>query len=448
LNCLQGITYNLKEDDTLYFLHIPKTAGMSLVSILDNYFDYDSILLERDWYDLITTLPRDFSRYRLIRGHFGYSINRILPKKPIFMTMLREPVERTISDYEHIARDPMSSELKDFFLKKRLSDFLMDDSMNWRLTNNQIRHIGLDRDVTDRAFFPVKTGLGMVSPTMSIEYKSDDDPSDEKLFDIAKQRLIEFPFFGITERFYDSMLLFAYTFGFRPNANLNKKNVATNRTRRDDLTETTMDLLLKCTELDRDLYTYGKEIFDSRFTKMVHDLEEKYASRGLQNMPFHNKIIEMLQKNHEDRYGNKERFDFIEYDSRQKLQGTGWEAREFTPEGTAFRWTGPESVSSMYFALKRDKDKKLRFRISYVIIPSLLESLKVKVDGEVVELKELSNYKDRRVFEVMIPKIDKQEKQFTSIIFEVDHTVSPQSINYNSVDDRLLGIAIDWIRIF
>ncbi|MGC1708240.1 MAG: hypothetical protein WA799_00350 [Nitrosotalea sp.] len=444
---MQSITYDLKEDDILYFLHIPKTAGMSLVSILDNYFDYDSILLEIAWQELILTLPRDFSRYRLIRGHFGYSIHRILPKKPIFMTMLREPIERTISDYEHMKREALNFNLVEFFSKKNISDFLTDDSTSWRLTNNQIRHIGIDRDILAHADSIVKTGLGNIRPSMTIEYKSDGEPSDEELLEIAKQRLLEFPFFGITERFYDSMLLFAYTFGFRPNINLSKRNVTHNRTRRDDLPEDSIELLLNCTKLDRDLYAYGKDIFDSRFIKMVHDLEEKYTNHGIQNMSFQDRMLEMLQKNHEDRYCGIYGSDFIEYDFRQKVQGIGWEAREFAPDGTAFRWIGPETTASMYFALKRDKDKKLRFRIPYVITPDILENLKVKVDGKVVELEELLNYRDKRVFEVTIPKIEKQEERFTSVVFQVDHVVSPSSINLNSTDDRLLGIAIDWIKV-
>ena len=35
---------NLKEDDILYFLHIPKTAGTSLSSIIDKYFDRKKVL--------------------------------------------------------------------------------------------------------------------------------------------------------------------------------------------------------------------------------------------------------------------------------------------------------------------------------------------------------------------------------------------------------------------
>src|SRR5690348_13333798 len=104
---------------------------MSIISILDNHFDYDSILPESAWQELWTTIPRDFSRYRLIRGHFGYSIHRILPKKPIFMTMLREPIERTISDYEHMKRDPVVPGLETHFSKKEnISDFLIDDNLN------------------------------------------------------------------------------------------------------------------------------------------------------------------------------------------------------------------------------------------------------------------------------------------------------------------------------
>jgi hypothetical protein len=41
------IEYRLKDDDILYFLHIPKTAGTTLTTIIDNNFDLDSIFPEQ-----------------------------------------------------------------------------------------------------------------------------------------------------------------------------------------------------------------------------------------------------------------------------------------------------------------------------------------------------------------------------------------------------------------
>ena len=97
----------INDRKSLYFLHIPKTAGTTLISIIDDHFNLDSILHEQVWNEILPKIPETFSQFRLIRGHFGYGLHRVLTKKPLFLTMLREPVDRVLSFYEHIRRDPI-----------------------------------------------------------------------------------------------------------------------------------------------------------------------------------------------------------------------------------------------------------------------------------------------------------------------------------------------------
>ena len=61
------ITYELKEDDLLYFLHIPKTAGTTFASVLDNYFDFNSILPQQVWSQLLKNRPKNFSKLFFVK---------------------------------------------------------------------------------------------------------------------------------------------------------------------------------------------------------------------------------------------------------------------------------------------------------------------------------------------------------------------------------------------
>jgi len=45
--------YQLKDDDTVFFLHVTKTAGTTFISILDSYFDHNSIYPEQLWHELL-----------------------------------------------------------------------------------------------------------------------------------------------------------------------------------------------------------------------------------------------------------------------------------------------------------------------------------------------------------------------------------------------------------
>ena len=125
-NIPNSFEYNLKKNDILYFLHIPKNAGTSLIAILENYFDLNSIFQGKYWQNLILHKPKNFSKLRFFRGHFGYGLHRILQRKPIYITMLRDPVERTLSDYYHIRRDPTFWHDNRFYSTKSISNLLDD----------------------------------------------------------------------------------------------------------------------------------------------------------------------------------------------------------------------------------------------------------------------------------------------------------------------------------
>ena len=47
---------NIKSDDFVYFLHIPKTAGTSLTNIIENNFNFDQIYPKRIWPELFENL--------------------------------------------------------------------------------------------------------------------------------------------------------------------------------------------------------------------------------------------------------------------------------------------------------------------------------------------------------------------------------------------------------
>lgn len=88
------ITHIIKDEDVVCFLHIPRTAGTTFISIVDSFFDNNSIYPKQLWHELLARGETDFSKFRLFRGHFGYGIHHLLEKKPVYLTILRNPLER------------------------------------------------------------------------------------------------------------------------------------------------------------------------------------------------------------------------------------------------------------------------------------------------------------------------------------------------------------------
>jgi hypothetical protein len=217
---------------------------------------------------------------------------------------------------------------------------------------------------------------------------------------------------------------------------------------REEFSKDVIDKIVECTKLDAELYAYARSLFEDRFSYMVQDLKEKYYDQSLADMPFQQMIYELLERHYNNRFAeSKDPVHSIEYDFSTSMSGSGWYAREVLSDGKIFRWTGPDTTATIDFPLRRDSDLRVQFHISLYLTQDILDSLRLRVNDTLIETKRTTN-NSGIVFEGVIPKSALQtEKNFVRFSFEVNHTVSPHSINLDSLDVRMLGLAFSWIKI-
>jgi hypothetical protein len=88
----------------LYYIHIPKTAGTSLRSFLRNMIYGDKIC---EVYSQIRDLNeaeyrKSVKNREIYFGHFSYGFHKLLKdKNPSYVTVLRDPIARVVSLYNH-----------------------------------------------------------------------------------------------------------------------------------------------------------------------------------------------------------------------------------------------------------------------------------------------------------------------------------------------------------
>jgi len=160
----------------------------------------------------------------------------------------------------------------------------------------------------------------------------------------------------------------------------------------------------------------------------------------------------MLEKHYADRFNKsiEQQVSSIDYDFKPRLSGSGWFWREIPEEtGQAFRWTGPENVSTIDFPLASDEDLVIHLQLLRGITPDVLDSMSLKVNDTPIDIKILYNKPDKTVFEGFIPKTVLQtNNKFTRLTFEVNQTINPHKQDPKDPTDRSLGVAFDRIRIF
>ncbi len=318
----------LKKDDVLYFLHIPKTAGLTTIYILNGFFNYSSILIEHSWDQLLPKLPKDFSKYRFVRGHFGYGFHRQFPKKPIYITMLRDPIEQTISSLEMLTRLPKLRSQYDISDKLSFDQLIMTKIPR----NIQTRYVAIDVDVPESIRSTELKDFTKFNFHHLKEYAKP-NVSGQKLLEIAKNNLSEFSFVGLTEKFDESILLLCYTFDWIPIYNRKKINVAKKRRGKKDLTKYAIDVVRKKTNLDQELYNYGKLLFEKGYLEMVNELKKIYFEEKFSNLSHTSMVYELLKKHYIKKHGKikffKEYFHF-NFNKINFLIRYGWKTRVFS----------------------------------------------------------------------------------------------------------------------
>jgi hypothetical protein len=111
----------------IFFIHIPKTAGTSLLKWFLDTAGEDAV----GWYSPDNSPQKFFSdpavrtKYRIYGGHIGFTdIVSFLKPNDLIFSVVRDPVERGLSYFNHVAnRDPNHPTYK-LIHGKRLEDAL------------------------------------------------------------------------------------------------------------------------------------------------------------------------------------------------------------------------------------------------------------------------------------------------------------------------------------
>ena len=247
------------QQKALIFLHVPRTAGTTLSMTIERQFSAKAVfpgtlsvrrtrrtfrvlLGKRHTVDQIMRefggLSEDHRRkIKYLHGHVSFGVHTDLLRPSVYVTMLRDPVDRTISLYYFLRRSPDIA-YYDQIRTMSLRDFVSDTGPHSVVRNAHVRQIS--------------------GPDIDVPLLSD-------ALEIAKENLRKhFVMVGLTDRFNESLLLLARTFGWKWRDLLYSRRyqVGKNRPLQDRIPQNALDLVRRCNELDIELYRFAQRMFE------------------------------------------------------------------------------------------------------------------------------------------------------------------------------------------
>jgi Sulfotransferase family len=235
-----------------FFVHVQKTAGTALFKRLQRQFGKRSVYPDASDGDVLTVMPQlsvDTLRQRwrerrneirVVTGHFPLCTTELLGEQFTTLTVLREPVERTLSYLRHHRTltpedcgKPLEAIYEDEFRYQAL------------IHNHMVKMFSLTRDeMTDGALTP-------------IEFTS-------AHLDRAKQQLATVDLVGLQEGFEGFCEHLQQRFGWDLGAPL-----YANRTEPVEVSSTFCNRIARDNSMDMELYAYAERLCQERHSAGV-----------------------------------------------------------------------------------------------------------------------------------------------------------------------------------
>jgi hypothetical protein len=257
--------HGLGSEPILAFVHIPKTAGGSVSSMLTAAYSKEGVAKTGNYVRNPEKSVRKVAsvvgkKQRISIGHTPYgALRKELPPNTRYMTFLREPVDRVLSHYyRHIhIQDP-----------RRASKAKQRSNTGWRAKAGSIEEALVEMKLPQISNLATRFLSGQPSPPMEGDLPA-------SALDDAKNNLRTFAFVGIQERFEESLVLLQRMLGLGTMPYRNRHvSSSDQRPSVDEIPDEQQALIEEYNQLDAQLYSFGLELFD----EAVADADAEFAA--------------------------------------------------------------------------------------------------------------------------------------------------------------------------
>lgn len=263
------------------FIHIPKTAGSTLRRITRYqstnqpvyFLNGESPLQSKQ--QLIE--KGHHFKARLIFGHLDFGFHEQLPGTVRYLTLFRNPIDRIISHYYYVRRTP-GHYLFEVVTKSNmpLKEYV-GSGLTTELNNGQVRAV---------------IGAGGYHKDFASKYDIPFGHCKEWMLGEAITNLQNsFSFYGMQERFDESLILLKKELGWTKPLFYETKNKTKGRPAVNALDKETLEVITSYNQLDIVLYKYVKDEFEQLMNK-----RKNYLKKEKRKLKFNNWFLNQKRR--------------------------------------------------------------------------------------------------------------------------------------------------------
>lgn len=241
---------------SLIFVHLPKCAGTSLNRIIEweygprHVFSIDPSFFRWSYRRLLHCDPKRLSRIKAFQGHMPFGLHRHLLQPSTYLTILRNPIERGISEY--------------YYARSRIV----------HPQHAMMKHLSLEQYMLETPYLNVQTKL-LAGMDPGYDFLAGDCTLDTLAR--AKDNLSTFAIVGLAERFNETLALAKIRLGWRLRSYA-RFNVTARRPKTCEVPVRVRDLIADRYKFDMKLYEYGTRLFHDTVESHHQDLETQLNS--------------------------------------------------------------------------------------------------------------------------------------------------------------------------
>jgi hypothetical protein len=256
-----------KDRMTLVFQHIPKTAGTTLSHVVARQFASHEIFHVRDpnqpkaprysvacgSVEQFIALPESQrARFRCVLGHMHFGIHRYVPGPAKYLTILRDPVQRVLSQHDQYTRMVNSREL-------------------------EARPLTLEQFISGKPAVADNHQTRFLCGCRALNGWEYEEHSEQENLDRAKQHLREHCIVvGTVQRFDETMVVLGERMGWQ-DVRYVRYNIGTRRAWQAHPDPATLRAIFDANALDRELHAFANALLDEAIAQIGTAFAERLA---------------------------------------------------------------------------------------------------------------------------------------------------------------------------